>query len=99
MLRKEEFVGSMGQRSNDAAVKDAQNLLGKEECALGMVLRSNYAAVMDVQNKPGKEDCAFGMGQSGQRSDAVVKDAQIMSSKDACQRRSVRQARCKSQTM
>ena len=42
---------SMEQRSNDAAVKDAQGYLGREECALGMVQRwnTNDAAVKDAQ--------------------------------------------------
>ena len=39
----------MGQRSNDAAVKDAQIKLRKEECARGMEQRSNYAAAKDAQ--------------------------------------------------
>ena len=33
MLRKEEYVEGMEQRSNDAAVKDALIKLRKEECA------------------------------------------------------------------
>jgi hypothetical protein len=39
----------MEQRSNDAAVKDAQILLRREECALSMGQRSNDAAVQDAQ--------------------------------------------------
>ncbi len=39
----------MGQRSNDAAVKDAQIKLTQEECAGGMELRSSNAAVKDAQ--------------------------------------------------
>ena len=40
----------MVQRSNNAAVKDAQNILRKEECALSMEQRSfaNDAAVKDA---------------------------------------------------
>jgi len=43
----------MGQRSNDAVVKDAQIVLGREECAgdMGLTYRSNYAAVRDAQIK------------------------------------------------
>jgi hypothetical protein len=39
----------MGQRSNDAAVKDAQTKSSREECARGMGQRSNDAAVKDAQ--------------------------------------------------
>ena len=39
----------MGQRSSDAAVKDAQIKSSKEECALGTGQRSNDAAVKDAQ--------------------------------------------------
>jgi hypothetical protein len=48
----------MGQRSIDAAVKDAQTMLRKEECASGMGQRSNDAAVMDALIKSSKEECA-----------------------------------------
>ena len=33
VLRKEECVSSMGQSSNDAAVKDVQSMLSKVVCA------------------------------------------------------------------
>ena len=41
----------MGQRSNDAAVKDAQILLKVEECAgdMGQRSKSNNAARKDAQ--------------------------------------------------
>ena len=48
----------MGQRSNDATVKDAQTMLNKEECALGMEHSAKDAAVKDAQMKRRKEDCA-----------------------------------------
>jgi hypothetical protein len=41
----------MGQRSNYAAVNDAQIKLKKEECASNMGQRSNYAAVTGAQIK------------------------------------------------
>jgi hypothetical protein len=53
----------MVQRSNYAAVKDAQILLNKEECASGMEQRSNDAAAKDVQVKPSVEEYALSMGQ------------------------------------
>ena len=52
----------MGQRSNDAAGKDVQNMPNKEGSALGMEQRSNYAAVKDVQITSNEEDCVRGMG-------------------------------------
>jgi hypothetical protein len=41
----------MGQSSNDAALTDAQIMLGREECASGMGQRLNTkdAALMDAQ--------------------------------------------------
>ncbi len=41
----------MGQLSNDAAVKVAQDKLRKEECAssMGQRLNTDYAAVKDAQ--------------------------------------------------
>ena len=48
----------MEQRSNDAAVKDAQMVLSKEECVSGMVQRLNYVAAKDVQTKSSEEECA-----------------------------------------
>ncbi len=48
----------MGQRSNDAAVMDAQILLGREECVLGMGQNSNDAAVKDAQTWLLKEEFA-----------------------------------------
>ena len=48
----------MEQESNDAAVKDAQNLLRKEESAKGMVLKSNDTTVKDAQNKLKEEEFA-----------------------------------------
>ena len=48
----------MGQRSNYAAVKGAQNLLRMEECASDMGQRSNFAAVTGAQLKLRKEECA-----------------------------------------
>ena len=45
MLRREECATSMGQRSNDAASKDAQIKSSTEECAISMGQRSNAAAV------------------------------------------------------
>jgi hypothetical protein len=54
----------MEQRSNDAAMKDAQIKSSKEECALGMGQRSNDAAAKDAQIKSSKEECAGGMGHT-----------------------------------
>jgi len=48
-LRKEECARGMGQRSNDAAVKDVPIKHRMEECARGMGQRSNDAAVKDAQ--------------------------------------------------
>ena len=48
---------AMGQRSNDAAVKDARSGFKKEECAGSMVQRSNYAAAGDAQIKLRMEEC------------------------------------------
>ena len=61
----EECALGMEQRSNFAAVMDAQIKFGKEECALGMEQNTqrNYATVMDAQMKLRKEECAGGMGQ------------------------------------
>ena len=69
---------SMGQRSNDAAVKDVKIKLRREECALGMGQSSNDAAVKDVQIKLRREDCASSTGQrlNTKDADAAVKDAQ-----------------------
>eukprot|EP00985_Skeletonema_marinoi_P022638 scaffold14563_cov71-Skeletonema_marinoi.AAC.3 len=47
----------MEQRSNDAAVKDAQMVLSKEERVSGMVQRLNYVAAKDVQTKSSEEEC------------------------------------------
>ena len=46
----------MEQRSNDAAVKDAQIKLELEECVKSMEQRSNYAALKDVQIIPSEEE-------------------------------------------
>ena len=48
----------MEQRSNDAAVKDAQILLRKEECASSMGQRSKDVA--GVSNHDGNEICGVG---------------------------------------
>ena len=48
----------MGQRSNDAAEKDARILLSEEECALDMGQMSIDAAKRDAQIKSSKEECA-----------------------------------------
>ena len=71
----------MGQKSKDAAVKDAQIESSKEEYVLGMGQNSNDAALMDAQINLRREECALGTGQHGQRNDAAVMDAQIKSSK------------------
>ena len=52
----------MGQRSNDAAGKDVQNMPNKEEYALDMGQSRNDAAPMDAQIKSYEEDCVRGMG-------------------------------------
>lgn len=64
-----------GQRTNDAAAKNAQIRLRQEECAKGTELRSNDdAAAKDALIKSSKEESALGMEQSANY--AVVKDAQ-----------------------
>ena len=65
-LRKEDCALGTGQRSNDAAVKDAQTKLSREEYALSMGhhVRGSDAAVKDAQIKLREEDCALGTGQS-----------------------------------
>ncbi len=75
---REEFVFSMGQRSKDAALKDAQIKFKKEECArsMGQSRRSNYAAVMDAQIKLYREECAEGIGQRSTTNFAAVRAAQ-----------------------
>jgi hypothetical protein len=53
----------MGQRSNDAAGKDVQNMPNKEGSAsLDMEQSRNDAAPMDAQIKSYEEDCVRGMG-------------------------------------
>jgi hypothetical protein len=54
----------MGQKSNDAAAKDAQIVWSKEECALGMRQRSNDAALKDAETKPGVAAYVGGLEQS-----------------------------------
>ena len=65
MLRKEECVLGMVQKKKDAAVKDAQTILGKEECASGMEQMSstNDATEKDAQIILSKEECVGGMVQ------------------------------------
>ena len=48
----------MGQRSNDAAVKDARIKLKREECASNMGQMSNDAAVKVAQILLSEEECA-----------------------------------------
>ena len=57
-LRMEECAKSMGQRSNYAAMRDAQIKFKVEECARGMGQRSNDAAAKDVRIKWYVEGCA-----------------------------------------
>eukprot|EP00984_Skeletonema_dohrnii_P010927 scaffold4300_cov116-Skeletonema_dohrnii-CCMP3373.AAC.6 len=52
----------MEQRSNDAAVKDAQIKSKTVVCARSMVQRLNYVAAKDAQTKSSEEECAEGMG-------------------------------------
>ncbi len=56
----------MEQRSNDAAVKDAQNMLPTEECAEGMEQRPNYAMLEDVGTNLRKEGCVQKVWSVGQ---------------------------------
>ena len=74
----------MGQRSNDAAVKDAQTLSPKVECALSTGQRSNDAAKKDAQINLSKEECAFSMEQRSNENNAVMMSAQIMLKKGDC---------------
>jgi hypothetical protein len=48
----------MGQKSNDAAKRDAQIMFRKEECAKDMGQWSNDAAERDAQMLLRKEECA-----------------------------------------
>jgi hypothetical protein len=52
----------MEQRSNDAAVKDAQIKHRKEECAGSMVRRRDDKAVKEI--KPNEVECAGGTGHT-----------------------------------
>ena len=65
----------MGQRSNDAVLKDAQIRLRKEECVSNTEERG-YAAGLGVRTLFSDEECASDTGQ--RRSNAVQKDAQIV---------------------
>jgi len=67
----------MGQRSQHAAVEDAQTELRREECASGMEQRSINAAMKDAPIKLRKEECALSMGHRSRLSDAAAKDVQI----------------------
>jgi len=78
----EECAGGVGQRSNDAAVKDAPTTLSKEECAGGTWQSRNYAVVKDARIYLRLEERVLGMGQ--RRNYAAVKDAQIKPSKEEC---------------
>jgi hypothetical protein len=53
----------MEQRSNDAALKDAQRMSYKEECVLGTGQEWNYAALKDAQVTLGKEEYALSTGK------------------------------------
>ena len=53
---------SMGQRSNDAAMKDAKIKFREVECALGTEERHN-AELRGAQIKFRVEECARSMGQ------------------------------------
>ena len=66
MLRKEECVGGMGQRSSRkiAAPKDAPTKLKREESARGMEQKSRNAAVKDATIESDVEECARGMEQA-----------------------------------
>ena len=70
----------MGQRSNDAAAKDARTLsLGKR---LPKRSPDTNALLMDVQIKLNKEECALSTEQSS--NDAAAKDAQIKLRLEEC---------------
>ena len=64
----------MVQRSNDAALEDAQIKLSREECAGGMEQRLNGAALKGVQVLLKREECASNMGQRKYTNYAAVKD-------------------------
>ena len=77
-LEREECASSMGQKlnnANNAAAKDVQIKFKTEECASNTEQSSNDAALMDALMEPSREESAEAMGQ---RSDAVLKDAQII---------------------
>eukprot|EP00984_Skeletonema_dohrnii_P029902 scaffold20874_cov115-Skeletonema_dohrnii-CCMP3373.AAC.4 len=59
----------MGQRSNDAVVKDAQMYPSKEECVFGMGPSSN-----DANARLKKKECVSGTGRRANY--AAAKDAQ-----------------------
>jgi hypothetical protein len=48
----------MGQRPNDAALKDAKTLPSREECVSNMEQSLNDAALKDAQINPNGEDYA-----------------------------------------
>ena len=73
---------STGQRSRDAASKDAQNILRREEFALSTVPSVNYVVSMDARLKLDLEEYAKGMGRSATY--AAQKDVQTFLSKEAC---------------
>ena len=62
----EECASSMGQKSTDAAAKDAQNMSSMEVCAkdTGQLSMSNDAAAKDAQIKFEKKECALDTGKA-----------------------------------
>ena len=58
MLNRAEYATGMGQRSNDASLKDAQIMLKREECATGMGQRGNDAASKNAQIMLRREEFA-----------------------------------------
>jgi len=58
MSSKEECAKGMGQRSSDAALKDAQTKLREEECASDTGQKSVFAAVKVAQIHLRKEEFA-----------------------------------------
>eukprot|EP00984_Skeletonema_dohrnii_P016336 scaffold7233_cov157-Skeletonema_dohrnii-CCMP3373.AAC.1 len=58
-----ECALSMEQRSNFAAVMDAQILPSKEECAVDTEQSSQCSVVKDAQPMLTKEECVLGTGQ------------------------------------
>ena len=82
MQSKKECAASMGQRGNNAPLKDAQIIESKEEYVRDTGQSSNDATLKLVQIKHIKEECALGTGQRGNT--VASRDAQIELRQEEC---------------